>query len=146
MQVCIFLGVVCSVIMGISWRGGDLIMSLAAIIVHLVFQSNTVNETRQADTLAQIPPSITTALSKLNLDGQSTIYAICPACHCTYKPCFNHDSSIPIYPERCSNKPRPGSGDCGEPLLETSSVSQTMKPIKPFVYHHFHDYLSGLLL
>jgi hypothetical protein len=20
-----------------------------------------------------------------------------------------------------------------------------MKPIKPFVYHHFHDYLAGLL-
>jgi Transposase family tnp2 len=131
--------------MGVSRRGGDLIMSLVAIIVHLVFRSSSVNETRQADTLAQIPASITAALSKLNLDGRSTIYAICPACHCTYKPRFNRDSSIPIYPERCSNKPKPDSNECGEPLLETSGVSRIMKPIKPFVYHHFHDYLAGLL-
>jgi hypothetical protein len=131
--------------MGVIRRGGDLIMSLVAIIVHLVFQSNSVNETRQADTLAQIPPSITAALSKLNLDGQSTIYAICPTCHCTYKPSFNHDSSIPIYPKRCSNKPKPDSNECGELLLETLEDSQIMKPIKPFVYHHFHDYLAGLL-
>ncbi|KIM72661.1 hypothetical protein PILCRDRAFT_81703 [Piloderma croceum F 1598] len=62
-----------------------------------------------------------------------------------YKPHFNHNSSIPIYPEKCSNKPKTGLNDCGKPLLETSSVSHITKPIKPFVYHHFHDYLSGLL-
>jgi hypothetical protein len=144
-QVCIFLGVVCSVIMGVSRRGGDLIMSLIAIIVHLVYQNNPGNETRHADTLAQIPSSITAALSMLNLDGQSTIYAVCPNCHCTYKPHFDHGSSIPIYPNRCSNKPKPESNECGEPLLEASNTSKTTKPIKPFVYHHFHDYLAGLL-
>jgi hypothetical protein len=144
-QVCIFLGVVCNVIMGVSRRGGDLIMSLIAIVVQLVFRSNPGNETRQADTLAQIPPSITAALSKLNLEGRNTIYAVCPACHCTYKPHFNRDSSIPIYPEKCSNEPKPGSNRCGEPLLEASGTSKTMEPIKPFVYHHFHDYLAGLL-
>src|SRR5882672_5568646 len=44
-----------------------------------------------------------------------------------------------------TNKPKPGSNECGEPLLETSGVSRIMKPIKPFIYHHFHDYLAGLL-
>ena len=118
-QVCIFLGMVCSVIMGVSRRGGDLIMGLIAIIVHLVYRNGPSNETRHADTLAQIPSTITAALSKLNLDGQTTIYAVCPTCHCTYKPVFNRNSSIPTYPERCSNKPQPESGECHEPLLES---------------------------
>ena len=145
-QVCIFLGVVCSVIMGVSRRGGDLIMGLITIIVHLVFGSNPGNETRHADTLAQIPSSITAALSKLNLDGKTTIYAVCPACHCTYKPHFNRNSLTPMYPERCVNKPQPESDECREPLLEApADGSPTMKLIKPFVYHHFHDYLAGLL-
>ena len=43
-------------------------------------------EVCQADTLAQIPPTISAALYKLNLEGWSTIYGPCPTCHCTYKP------------------------------------------------------------
>ena len=121
-------------------------MGLIAIIVHLVFRNSPSNETRHADTLAQIPSTITATLSKFNLDGQTTIYAVCPACHCTYKPDFNRNSSTPIYPERCSNKPQPESGECHEPLLESPVDSSPIrKPIKPFVYHHFHDYLAGLL-
>ena len=131
--------------MGVSRRGCDLLMALIAIIVHLVFRSNPGNETRHADILSQIPSTITAALSKLNLDGRSTVYAVCPACHCTYEPHFNHDSSIPIYPDRCSNRPKPDSETCDEPLLEASGTHNTKKPIRPFVYHHFHDYLAGLL-
>jgi hypothetical protein len=133
-----------------SWVlvGGEVILScLIAIIVHLVYQNNPGNETHHADTLAQIPSSITAALSMLNLDNQSTIYAVCPNCHSTYPPHFNHGSSKPIYPNRF-NKPKPDSNECGKPLLEAleaSNTSTTTKPIKPFVYHHFHDYLAGLL-
>src|SRR6266436_317065 len=100
-------------------------MGLVAFIVHLVFINNPGNTTRHADTLTQIPASIDAALSKLNLDGHTTIYAVCPACHCTYKP-------------------QPEYAECHEPLL-VQDGSQTPKPIKTFVYHHFHDYLAGLL-
>ena len=131
--------------MGVSQRGCDLIMALIAIIVHLVFQSNPGHKTHHADILSQIPSTIIAILSKVNLDGQSTVYAICPACHCTYKPHFNHDSSIPIYLDCCSNKPKPYSETCNELLLEALGTHNTKKPIRPFVYHHFHDYLAGLL-
>ena len=132
--------------MGISRRGGDLIMGLISIVVHLVFRSTKCDEAQHADILTQIPSTITAALSKLNLDGRTTIYAVCPACHCTYKPYFKHSSSTAIYPERCTNKPEPDSNECGEQLSQVAcDGTQTMKPVKTFVYHHFHDYLAGLL-
>jgi hypothetical protein len=46
----------------------------------------------------------------------------------------------------CTNKPNPDSEICDEPLLRTTPDGGTaMKPIKTFVYPHFHDYLAGLL-
>ena len=41
----------------------------------------------------------------------------------------------------------PSSGDCSQPLLRCDTSNQeSLRPIKPFVYHSFHDYLAGLLL
>jgi hypothetical protein len=123
-------------------------MGLITVIVHLVYsRTNHANDAQHADTLTQIPQTITAALAKFNLDGRTTIYAVCPVCHCTYKPSFKSGSLLPIYPERCTNKPKPQSGECAELLLQalTENGSSPPKPIKPFVYHHFHDYLAGLL-
>jgi len=52
-----------------------------------------------------------------------------------------------IYPLHCSNKPTPGLGECGQPLLrhDLNSPEDYLKPIKPFVYHSFHDFLASLL-
>ena len=120
-------------------------MGLVAFIVQLVFTNNPGSSSRHANILTQIPASIDAALSKLNLDGRTTVYAVCPACHCTYKPWFNRGSSIPIYPTHCTNKPQPENVECHESLLLAQGNSQTPKPIKTFLYHYFHDYLAGLL-
>lgn len=144
-QVSIFLGVVCSVIMGVSRRAGDLVMGLICMIIHLVAAKHDGSmDPLQTRTLKQVPRSIHEALSRFNLEGHSTVYAICPACHCTYKPLF--DAGRCIYPERCTNRPDLEGGPCNERLVDDFPEGlQGSKPIKPFVYHHFADYLAGIL-
>ena len=101
---------------------------------------------RRAEMLQHVPQNIRGALSRFNLDGKTTVYAVCPACHCTYAPMQDVGSFQPVYPDRCTNIPRPGETPCYEVLLERrDSSSAPYKPLKSFVYHHFHDYLAGLL-
>jgi hypothetical protein len=134
-QVSMFLVVFCCVIAGVSRRIGDLILGVIAIILWVLCQPGESNNVPPDD---NIPNSVRTVLDRFDLDGQTTTFAVCPACHCNYKP----RTTSPPYPSRCDNLPRPGQV-CGEELLERSG--DTFKPIKIFVYHHFHDYLARLL-
>jgi hypothetical protein len=95
----------------------------------------------------QIPKTINGALSGLKLEGQVTIYAACPACDFTHRPRLDPKSNYPFYPDQCSNTPVPGGDPCNEPLLTRGDGddSKPNRPIKPFIYHHFADYLAGLL-
>ena len=94
-----------------------------------------------ADILHQIPKSVTTALERFNLNNHKvTIYAVCPECQFIYPPQPPQGlSSDPQYPQFCSNRSQSHPNECSAPLL------RDQKPIKPFLYHNFHDYLSGLL-
>jgi hypothetical protein len=94
-QVSIFLGIVCSVIMGVSHRFGDLIMGILSIVLQLAFQSQGATSSARAQVINQILRTIDTVLSKFNLNGKSTVYAVCPTCHCTYEPKFKLGSDIP---------------------------------------------------
>jgi hypothetical protein len=93
------------------------------------------------DIHSRIPCTIDTATKYFALDSKTTIFAVCPACHCTYKPELIPGSNQAIYPQFCDNKPGPGHAVCREDLLE----GPEQKPKKIFTYHHFSDYLSGLL-
>jgi hypothetical protein len=144
-QLSLFLGVVCTIVMSVSRRGGDLIMGVLSVILRTAWEQpgGGIGLNHQ-NILHQIPPTIEAALARFNLDGQVTIYAVCPKCHYTYKPRYKLGSSIAIYPEKCTNNPHPESAVCNEPLLH-KKLNGDQKPIKIFVYHHFHDYLAGLL-
>jgi hypothetical protein len=147
-QVSGFLGVACNVIMGVSRQASDLIMSLIFLILNLVMQNREGTfDPLQSHIISQIPRSIDDALSRFKLDGHTTTYAVCSACHCTYKPQFKKGSTVAIYPKRCTNKPVPESLGCNKPLLKTKiyGSTTTVKPIKTFVYHHFPDYLAGII-
>ena len=146
-QVAIFLCVACCVVGGLSSGVGDMIMGLLGTIIVLVsrdFQSN-ICSSREA-ILAQLPTTFKSALSHFNLNGRTTTFAACPDCHCTYGPTVDICLSQPVYPEHCSNIPRPGQDICGARLLHPrDSADSPYKPLKPFVYQHFHDYVAGLL-
>ena len=78
------------------------------------------------------------ALGRFNFESHTTLYAICPTCSCTYKPTTNHS-----YPSHCTNRPQPDAPICGAPLVQ--DPENCTSPTKSFVYHHFQDYIAGLL-
>jgi Transposase family tnp2 len=138
--------VFCSVVIDVSRNDGDFILGLINIILYLAFADPAgVLAPKHEDVIAQMPQSIQEALSKFNLDSRTTTYAVCPACHCTYKPRFSKGSLVPIYDDICRNRPTPESDLCMKPLLRKSNDTGSPKPIKPFVYHHFHDFVGNLL-
>lgn len=131
--------------MGVSRRDGDMIMGLVNVILFLAFQQpDGILQSRHEDIISEMPQNVSAALSKFDLDSRTTIYAVCPTCHCIYKPAFKTDSAVRVYTEFCTNHPHPESAECGERLLHRGSDGMET-PIKPFVYHDFNDYLAGLL-
>jgi hypothetical protein len=140
-QVSLFLGVVCSIIMGVSRRAGNFIMQVILLLLKTAMAKTDGDLSARDDaTLSEIPSSIESAQAKFNLDGKTTTYAVCPSCHCTYKPTPSLAPSTVEYPSHCKNVPSPDSPICNTPLLDSKS-----HPKKIFVYHHFHDYLARLL-
>lgn len=161
-QLCVFLGIVGTVVMGMSRRDGDYLMGCLCIVVHTCFslaQHGEVSGPPQ-QVLDELPQNIRAALSTFDLMSSTTIYAICPTCHCTYAPSPNGSK----YPSRCTNIPSPKALPCDEPLLRSSINESTNddaddkhdehdeqdergqnQPIKPFVYHSIHDFIAGLL-
>jgi len=146
-QLTMFIVVVCNVMMGVSRRLGDLILSLLTITLQYAFLDKSGNlSLRQQSILDQIPRTMNTVLSRFNLDSKTTTYAVCPNCHCTYPPKFAYGSTVPSYPTECDNRPHPDSNLCRTSLVEsTDDGIDLSKPLKPYVYYHFHDYLAGLL-
>lgn len=142
-QMSILIGLVCSLFMGTSRRAGDFIMKSLSLLVATVYEA--AGRPPPQTVLNQIPATITHALAQLNIESHTTIYAVCPRCCFTHPPKYHHNSTIATYPSTCTHKETSESDVCGEPLLTGRVNSGLSKPIKPFVYHHFSDYMAGLL-
>jgi hypothetical protein len=99
--------------------------------------------------LSDFPADPDTATKHFHLDGKSTIYAVCPngKCHQTYKPTFEGDSPIPIYPTHCTHKEYSNGARCGERLTRPRCIKgiDIEVPIKTFVSFDFKDWFAGLL-
>lgn len=142
-QVCLFLCVICSVVLGISREGSNLILGLINIILRVAFDGSHGRLHHPEAHPPQIPKDIRTILNKFEcLEGKLTTYAVCPNedCHFTYKPQFHADSNRTSYPHECTHQPTPEDPPCLTPLLKENG-----QPIKTFVYYDFKDYLAGLL-
>ncbi|KAH9940336.1 hypothetical protein B0H21DRAFT_579979 [Amylocystis lapponica] len=144
-QITMFIGVVATVLLGVGRRGSDFLLLMIRLLVSLTLGSRGGGELDIAsqNIVSQIPLTINEALSKFKLDGRTTIYAVCPTCHCIYEPCFELGSVTAAYPERCTHRHYPKDDECGASLLEASNGQR--RPVKTFVYHHFFDYLAGLV-
>jgi hypothetical protein len=141
-QIAMFLTLSCTVMLGLSQRAGDFIISALFILLRTCMEGASLNGLSpvQATILDQIPTSLTTTLAKFNLDGKFTAFAVCPECHCTYSP----SKSAGDYPATCTYQVNPEVSPCGEPLLEENAEGSP-KPIKTFFYHSFHDFVANLL-
>jgi hypothetical protein len=138
-QISAFIGVVCALIAGVSRSFGDFLMGILSIFLQTASRAQGVS-IRQLHSGA-IPKTINGALESFALEGHTVRYAVCPTCHCTYKPSM--DPNTTMYPYTCTNRPHPGE-PCGEALVRTLPNGD-LRPLKVFVYHSFHDYLAGLL-
>ena len=143
--------VACSIILGVSRRGGSFMLSILKYIIQLCFMREVSNpeslSPHDKKLLSGFPADPRSIEAKFHLEGKHTIYAVCPneACHATYKPTFQDDSPIPIYPTRCTQS-RFGKV-CKEFLLRPRDIERQVisKPIKPFVYFDFKDWVGSLL-
>lgn len=99
-----------------------------------------------SNTLRAIPLDSRAVREKYRLNGNVTIYAVCPSCNCTYKPSRDPKSGLHVYPSKCTHIPSPGGLICSTQLLKPSTNNgiKTSSPIKAFVYHSIFDYISGL--
>lgn len=119
-------------------------------ITQLALMRNTPNlNQRDQKLLSDFPNDIRSARKALNLDGKHTIYAVCPkdTCHRTYKPTFENNSPIPIYPHHCSHRTYRNSHQCNEVLVRPRIVKGVViqVPIKEFVSFDFKDWVGGVL-
>lgn len=148
-QIVIFLGIFLTGVIGASRNDGDFVMGVLNILIFQVLQplDGGLFDIRHEDTISQLPNNIRAALGKFDIDTKTVVYAVCPKCHCTFSPQMSPGDPVPKYPSHCTNHPTPGSEECGQPLLrhDPSDKEHPLRPIKPFVYHSFHDYLAGLL-
>lgn len=131
-QLLLVLAVVGHLIMGISQRDGNFIMGVLSIALNAVL--NGFQNPPALRALRELPKTLRSALEHFDVEGQYTVYAVCPACHCTYAP----DSNSRYTKKTCTNKPLPGQR-CGHDLLDAAG-----KPLKTYLHYSFRDYLAGL--
>lgn len=149
LQVCYFLVVACHVVLHVGRRGCNFILSTLTYMLQLAFlHSKTALGAREQKLLSDLAADVRTPAQKFHLDGQNTIYAVCPnaECHQTYKPSFDEHSQIPRYPLRCTRSLRTGHC-CGEMLTRPKHVLDSIiqAPIKTFVYFDFKDWMANIL-
>lgn len=93
----------------------------------------------QANALKDIPDTIGSLESQLNLGIISKPFAVCPKCSCTYEPSYHDNSSEPTYDSSCSNTTVHGT--CNADILD----STTNKPKKLFHYYPFNDWFGKFI-
>jgi len=76
-QIAMFITVACVIIFGLSHQAGDFIMGAIITLLQALMLANKENK------FTALHPA---TLSKFNLDGKVTVYAVCPTCHLTYSP------------------------------------------------------------
>jgi hypothetical protein len=144
-QIVVLLGTICHVVAGLRAEICEFIINSAIILVKLAMTTGLQEakyDAHQEFTLKQLPSSLYTALSKFNIDGEATLYAVCPSCNYTHQPSYNPVSTTTSYPTHCIHRlaGEGGSHICGTALLDGQS-----HPIKPYLVSSFREYLVRLL-
>ena len=148
-QIAIFLGVFIAGVIDASRNDRDFIMGILNILLFQAVQplDGGLLDSHHEDLISHMPNNIHAALSKFDLDNKTVIYTVCLRCHCTYTPYISPGEMAAKYLSHCTNHTDPSSNHCGQLLLrrDRTGKEDSWKPIKPFVYHSFHDYLASLL-
>lgn len=132
-----FTTVFASLVFGLSRAASDVLLRLLKVLVYSTLRRNkSVGDARFLTNA--IPKDSRTIRSKFHLGGDTTIFAVCPKCHATYKPNYEIEC---VYPESCTYAPYATAMPCGEQLLDGNGKG----PIKKFVYNSVLDFIGGLV-
>ncbi|KAF8809396.1 hypothetical protein BYT27DRAFT_7013568, partial [Phlegmacium glaucopus] len=115
-QVSVFLMVALHIVLNVPRRGCHFLLAMLHYILQLAFECSSSQLPQNVQKLfPDFPADPDTAATKhFHLDGKSVIYAVCPngKCHQTYRPMFEGDSPIPIYPKYCTHKEYQDGAQC----------------------------------
>ncbi|KAL5537307.1 hypothetical protein ACEPAF_1130 [Sanghuangporus sanghuang] len=131
-QTVMFISVFSSLVWGLSRISSDVLLQLLKVLMYAALRRNEPKHDAMFFTNV-IPNDSRTIRSKYRLTGGTTVFAVCPICHATYKPEYKAKS---IYPEKCTYTPYVGGEQCGEQLLNAGNK----EPIKKFVYNSVLDF------
>ncbi len=147
-QVALFLGVVCSAVVGVSRRAGDLIFGLLNILLSIIFCD--VRHTFQA----RVPKRSCNTSPRLSMRRRqsSTLRADLSFMRCVpiAKARTNQASSMarstPSIPSTATTFLALGATKCGAPLLEAHKIGglTVWRPVLTFAHHELNDYICGL--
>ena len=87
----------------------------------------------------ELPGSINSITTLLNLDPITRTFVCCPSCFCCYDPTD--------YPESCAHAQAPHSDVCGTKLRTTKNMKgkRVEKPVREFRYQEFTSWLARFL-
>jgi hypothetical protein len=147
------LGAICHFIIGLSTNPCNFILDVVVMIIKLAMSTRAAEnfdqeheyDSSQSAILHQLPTSLYTALSRLKIEGRTTLFATCPSCNFTHAPSYDRASATPCYPTHCANKIMRDDNSvvCGTELLEERNGRP--RPIKPYLVASFPDYLARSL-
>ena len=127
----------------VSRRSGDLILGVTRLLLNSISGTGGGEEASAqspiSHVISQLPSTVRGTISRMNLDGQTTKYAVCPTCHCTYLSRLDRRSGLYNYPNTCTNVPTPGAAQCNTQITDEGN-----NPKKTFLYYNFKDYLAAL--
>jgi hypothetical protein len=100
---------------------------------------------REAYLHSKFPTDIRTARLNLDIEADTTVYASCPKCRCTYPPLKN--GRVLAWPSECTWRPFPNSRPCGQSLVKSGVVDgQSVRvPIQPFATQDFDSFVGRIL-
>ncbi|KAI5891921.1 uncharacterized protein SCHCODRAFT_02503420 [Schizophyllum commune H4-8] len=125
---------------GTSRQGAGLVLKMTKLYGYSLTLLAGGPNILQQQALRQTPEDVRTIEKRINLGIRTVPYAVCPSCHCTYKPTYAPTSSAPLYPKHCREDLNDGSERlCGSALVVDGS------PIKVFEYHPFFEWFGRFI-
>ncbi|GAW02640.1 serine threonine protein kinase [Lentinula edodes] len=133
------IALVSRVFEGVARRGSSALLKLLKIYGLSITLLTGGPSLQQTKALEDIPESIETLETRLNMDVPSIPHAVCPCCSYTHPPMYPKNSRTPLYPTHCTERITQDSEPCGAELLFDS------KPIKTYHYYSFYEWFGRFI-
>ncbi|KAJ7064178.1 hypothetical protein C8F01DRAFT_1275430 [Mycena amicta] len=151
-QLMVIFALICSTILGLARKPVNFIIDYMRFLIKLAFRVHSLSTTTsiedlgygsvEDDIIGQLPTSLYNSMNQLKLEGKTTLYAVCPACHHLHAPTVSPTKAKEIWISQCENVV---VGAEGRSTCRTSLLDHHRHPLKSFLSPSFLDYVARLL-